>query len=330
MRRASWRLLASTILASATSVAAAPEPAAPSPERIRSAAEEFDRGRRAFLAKDFEQAAVHFENAYRDAPRAESLRLAIRARREAKQPARAATHAAVALERYGDDAPTAQLAKEVLAESSPQLHDLTVECSPECSLAEGGRILSQSDGPRHHVFLEPGTHEIAVGFRQGTVSLTVDATRGGKDVLPVAAPPEPPDPAAAAPPPGAGLPGPSPVRPPEAARGNKPFGPVVFFVAAGITLVAGGATVASGLDTQNNPGIDAVRRECAGKDESCPLYREGQSSETRTNVLLGVTAGATVATAVLGVFFTRWSSPSVAIAPSVGPGHAGASLGGHF
>ena len=34
--------------------------AQPSPERIKAAAEEFDRGRRAYLAKDFEQAAVHF------------------------------------------------------------------------------------------------------------------------------------------------------------------------------------------------------------------------------------------------------------------------------
>ena len=63
-----------------------------------------DRGRRAYLAKDFEQAAVHFENAYRDAPRAETLRLAIRARRDAKQLARAATLAAIAQQRYPDDA----------------------------------------------------------------------------------------------------------------------------------------------------------------------------------------------------------------------------------
>lgn len=307
---------------------AAPEAPAPSPERLRSAAEEFDRGRRAFLAKDYEQAAVHFENAYRDAPRAESLRLAIRARREAKQPARAATHAAVALERYGDDAATAQLAKEVLAESSPQLHELTVECSPECSLAEGGRILSQSDAPRHHVFFEPGTHEVGVGFRQGAVTITVEAKRGGKDVVPVAAPPETTPPPTTTVPPGG--PGPGPVRTPEPPRGNKPLGPVVFFVAAGITLVAAGATVASGLDTQNNPGIDAVRRECAGKDESCPLYREGQSAELRTNVLLAVTGGAAVGTAIVGLFFTRWSSPSVALAPSFGPGQAGASLGGRF
>ena len=36
-----------------------------------------------------EEAAVHFESAFRDAPRAETLRLAMRARRDAGQLARA-------------------------------------------------------------------------------------------------------------------------------------------------------------------------------------------------------------------------------------------------
>ena len=88
--------------------------AQPSPERIKAAAEEFDRGRRADLAKDFEQAAQLFENAYRDAPSKETLRLAIRARRDAKQLARAATLAAMVQARYPDDAASMQYAKETL------------------------------------------------------------------------------------------------------------------------------------------------------------------------------------------------------------------------
>lgn len=314
------------VLALGTSPAsAAPEPA-PSPERIRSAAEEFDRGRRAFLAKDFEQAAVHFENAYRDAPRAESLRLAIRARREAKQLARAATHAALAQERYPDDAATTQLARETLAEAGPVLHELVVECSPECGVAEGGRVLSEADAVRHRIFLEPGAHVVGIGFPTGAVSQTVDAKRGGRDVVTATPPPEavvpPKPPPVAAPPP------PKQV----ASRGNKPLGPLVFFVAAGVTLVAAGATVASGIDTQNSPGPDAVRRECAGKDESCPLYQQGQSSELRTNILLGVTGGAALATAVVGLFFTRWSSSGTALRPAltVGAGGAAAGLEGAF
>src|SRR5689334_8497513 len=56
------------------------EAAPPTAERIRSAAKEYDEGRRLFVAGEFEQAAIHFENAYNDAPRAEALRNAIRAR----------------------------------------------------------------------------------------------------------------------------------------------------------------------------------------------------------------------------------------------------------
>src|SRR5262245_33512028 len=117
----------------------------PSPERIKAAAEEFDRGRRAFLAKDFEQAAGHFENAFRDAPSKETLRLAIRARRDAKQPARAATLAAVAQAQYGADAPTAQLAKDTLAETAKDLAEYIVDCSAPCTIAADGRVVSQSE-----------------------------------------------------------------------------------------------------------------------------------------------------------------------------------------
>lgn len=317
-------LLTGALVVGSSPAAAAPEPA-PSPERIRSAAEEFDRGRRAFLAKDFEQAAVHFENAYRDAPRAEALRLAIRARREAKQLARAATHAALAQERYPEDAATTQLAREVLAEAGPSLHELLVECAPECSVAEGGRVLSAADAPKHRIFLDPGAHVVGIGFRSGSVTQNIEAKRGGRDVVTATPPVEPPPP----PPPPPKDPAPAKVAP---AGGNKPLGPLVFFVAAGVTLVAAGATVVSGIDTQNSPGADAVRRECAGKDETCALYQEGQRSELRTNVLLGVTAGAAVGTAVVGLFFTRWSSPTATLRPSltVGAGGAGAGLQGAF
>jgi hypothetical protein len=320
-------------LSSTAIVARADEPA-PSPERIKAAAEEFDRGRRAYLAKEFENAAVHFENAFRDAPRAETLRLAIRARREAKQVARAATLAAVAEARYASDAATAQLAKETLESAAPTLQEYDVECASPCSVTADGRVVSQSDAAAHRIFLDPGPHDLGIGFSQGSVAKKVDAKKGAKETLAFAAPAAPPEPA------------PEPVRPRPAAPGDappaepkpssgKPLGPVVFFVTAGITVAAGAATVWSGIDTQNNPGTDTVRRECAGKDESCPAYKEGKSNELRTNVLLGVTGAAAIATAVIGVFFTDWGGgrraaagprPTFAVAPNA----AGAGLAGRF
>lgn len=288
--------------------------AQPSPERIKAAAEEFDRGRRAYLAKDFEQAAVHFENAYRDAPSAPTIRLAIRARRDAKQLARAATLAAIAQARYPEDAASMQYAKETLDVAGPQLHEYAIDCSSECAIAADGRVVSQSDALHHRIFLDAGGHDLGVSFGEGrSTAKKIDAKKGGKDSLSFEAPPPvkvdtpPPQPVD----PNRDKPPVSTPPPPPPKVEEKPFGPLVFFIGAGLTVAAGGATLWSGLDTQSSPGTDAVRRECAGKDESCPAYQDGQDKELRTNVLIGTTIGLGVVTGVIGLFFTQWSKPKV-------------------
>jgi hypothetical protein len=92
----------------------------------------------------------------------------------------------------------------------------------------------------------------------------------------------------------------------------------VFWVGAGLTAVAAGTTIWSGVDTVNNPGKDRVRNECMAGDTNCSLYQEGLSHQRRTNVLIGVTAAIGVATAVVGLFATDWSGPEAA-APSDQP-----------
>jgi hypothetical protein len=287
--------------------------AQPSPERIKAAAEEFDRGRRSYLAKDYEQAAVHFENAYRDAPSAQTLRLAMRARRDGKQLARAAMLAAIAQTRYPEDAASMQYAKETLDAAAPQLQEYAVDCSSECAIAADGRVVSQSDALHHRIFLDPGAHELGVSFGEGrSIAKKIDAKKGGRESLSFEAPPpvkvEPPPPPVD---PNRDKPRPPPPPAPPPQVEEKPFGPLVFFVGAGLTVAAGGVMVWSGLDTQNSPGTDAVRRECAGKDESCPAYQDGQDKELRTNVALGATIGLGVVTGVIGLFFTQWSKPKV-------------------
>src|SRR6185503_5462129 len=116
-----WLFLAG-LTTSGIAVAAGP----PDAERLKIAAEEFDAGRRAFKVKDFENSAVHFENADRDAPSPEALQSAMRARKEAGQMARAATLAALALSRYPNDKAVVDFAKQVLGESERLLYRLTV------------------------------------------------------------------------------------------------------------------------------------------------------------------------------------------------------------
>ena len=79
-----WLVLAATVSWGMPAIAAPPDA-----DRLKAAADEFDSGRRSFKIKDFENAAVHFENADRDAPSPEALQSAIRARKEAGHTARA-------------------------------------------------------------------------------------------------------------------------------------------------------------------------------------------------------------------------------------------------
>lgn len=316
-------ITAAAIVAS-SGMARAQEGEAPSAERIRSAAAEYDAGRRAFIEKKFSEAATHFENAYHDAPRAEALRNAIRARREAKQYARAATLAALAQDVYPSDETTMVVVRDTLAEAAPKLHRLIVQCQPACGIVVDGRAITQDDAPKTTLFLEPGVHAVVVSFGEaGARQERVTAKAGGHQELELVPPPPAPPPAEPE--------VQEPIRPaPTAAdagpRRTKPFGPAVFIVGAGLTAVGAALTTVSGIDTLNSPGQDRVRAECAGQGEACSLYQEGRDAQLRTNVLLGVTAGVAVITAAVGLFLTDWKpgAPAPANAarflPRQGPG----------
>jgi hypothetical protein len=293
----------------------------PSAERIKSAAAEYDAGRRAFTDGKYDEAAIHFENAYHDAPNAQTLRNAIRARRQASELARAATLAVLAQDRYPDDAQTLQVAKHTLAEAAPKLFRLTVNCTPECGVAADNHVVSLEDATRFSFFLQPGPHDVVVSWPgDRSKQLNVLAREGQTMERSLTAPPMP---AASSGPIGGGL-----VTPEAEKPANKPFGPAVFITLAGLTAVSGGILIWSGIDTINNPGTDAVRQGCIGQGETCSLYQQGLSEQTRTNVLIGVTGGLGLLTFV-SVFLTQWSHPkheaaqSAVIVPTFGPGSVG-------
>ncbi|MCC6526574.1 MAG: hypothetical protein IT373_28255, partial [Polyangiaceae bacterium] len=102
-----------------------------------------------------------------------------------------------------------------------------------------------------------------------------------------------------------------------------------FFVSLVATVGVGATTIWSGVDTVKNPGADAVRAACQGLGSDCPEYQDGRQKQLRTNVLIGVTAGLGVLTAVFaGV--SDWAalgggSAPVATALELGP--EGGSLG---
>lgn len=292
--------MAAALLLAGTGSRARADDAPANAERLRSAASEYDSGRRAFSEKDYEGAAAHFENAFHDAANASALRSAIRARRKAGQLARAATLANLASVKYAKDAPTAAVVREVIKEAHSKLDRVTLRCTPDCGVAADGRAISLEDGPQAVFYLDPGEHALVVSWSADrNRSQTVTATPGGEDTLtfeaPVAAPPPPPVVAVA----------PAPSTPEEVKR--KPLNPAFFYSAAGLTAVSIGVLVWSGVDAENNPGVAAVRRDCVGQGTSCPEYKAGLSAQLRTNILIGTTAGLGAVAGVLGAFFTDWS-----------------------
>ena len=303
-----------------------PSAAGPSAEDIKAAAAEFDQGKQSFKARAWAEAAEHFEAADARAPSAVALELAIRARDKAGQLDRAATLAELGLARHAGDAALKKTAAPILERARKELHALRVGCRPACELVVGTTIVHGGATDQRTAYLAPGDAQISASWpgRRPQVT-TVKASAGGKSEADFVPPADAPEPTVASkpPPPAVTV---VPARDP-AADDRSGLPPIVFYVGAGLTVIAGGVTIWSGLDTQNNPGADTVREQCAGQGTSCPAYQDGLDRQNRTNILLGVTAGLAVTSGVIGVLFTDWSGKpkgSARVEPWLGFGAAGA------
>lgn len=318
MSRVSWP--ASAVLLVACVVAPAMADEAADAAKIRIAAEEFDAGRRAFLQKDYEGAAEHFENADRDAPSVEALRLAIRARKEGGFEARAATLSELALRRYPTDEATVTLAKGVIEGFRPNLFRLRVQCAPACGLVVDDKATYGDPAAEQVVYMNPGQHSVSASWTQGRGrAIRINGEKGREQVL-VLRPAEMLIPAASS----SASAAPPPVVPTKKESSGLP--PVVFYTGLGLTAVLTGVTIWSGLDTKNNPGRDKVETACVNLGESCPEYQDGLDRQRRTNILLGTTIGVAAVTGVLAAF-TSWgggtegeanNKASARVQPSVG------------
>lgn len=296
--------------------------ASPTPEQIEFAAHEHDLGYRAYTAKQYDEAAIHFENAYFSAPNPAELRSAIRARRDAGELARAASLAAIGQRKYPNDAALAKTAEETITAAKPKVYEIHVTSPEECNVAVDQKVVAAEKVRDFRFYVDPGKHDLLVGWSDDrTKHVAIDASAGAAQNLSLTPPPIPPK-SATHTPGGAEEPPPS----------SKPFGPVVFFIGAGLTAVGGGLTIWSGIDTMNHPGTAAVKADCVGQGTSCPEYQQGLSSQLRTNILIAATGGLAAVTAVVGIFFTQWSHPvqhaespaaGLHVEPALGLGAAG-------
>jgi hypothetical protein len=315
----------SVVLTAALGLAGAPTSAwaGPDPAKLKAASESFALGAAAYDAGKFAEAAPHFEAADASAPSPKALRLAIRSREQAGQVARAATLAALALDRHPDDADLSKVAKATIEAAQPKTHKVAVSCASPCLLAAGEKIVHGEARTRWTLFLDPGPSTIGASFlgnvaatdqkvvavagKSSSVRFEPSADKPPVDKPPVDKPPADKPPVDKPPvdeppvdqPPGGDEPA------PDEGRGNWRIHPAGFIVGLVVTAGLGGTTIWSGIDTVNNPGEDRVREECAGLGETCPLYEEAQSKELRTNALIGATAGAAAITVVLAIV-TNW------------------------
>jgi hypothetical protein len=317
MRRACASLASAVLAASVLAWAAPARAAEPTPAQLQFAAQEHDLGYRAYTAKNYDEAATHFENAFFSAPNPAELGAAIKARRTAGEGARAATLSAIAQRKYPDDAALGKIADETITAARPKVFEVKITSAEECNVAVDSKVVASEKAKAFRFFVDPGKHDLLVGWSDDrSKHVAIEGTAGGGQDLDLTPPPIPPKP-----PPGTGG-GATPAS-------SKPFGPAVFFIGAGLTAVGAGVTIWSGIDTQNNPGPNAVKADCVGQGTSCPQYQQGLSSQLRTNVLIAATGGVGLVTAVIGVFFTQWTRVDTApaetglhVTPVLGPGEA--------
>lgn len=299
-------------IGAAAPIARADGARAPDAAQIRKAAEQFDLGAAALKRGDFEAAASHFEAADAAAPSAEALRQAIRARTEASQGSRAATLAALAIERYPSDHKLVKLARETIEKFQPLVHKVSVSCVSPCLLAAGTRSIPGEANTRWVVFLDPGKVTLSASFFGGSANVAreIEAKAGGSGELRFD--PEEKKGPVVTPPPVVDEPKKQPVDeakkqpvdepPKDEPAAAKGISPAFFAVGMVATGALGATTIWSGVDTLKNPGKDAVKAGCVGLGESCPLYQEGRKKQLRTNALIGATAGTAAITVVLAIF----------------------------
>jgi len=281
VKRALW--LGTTLLVLGAPVAArAQAPPPPSARDRAAAAEAYDRGSAAFLARDYTGAAQLFETANRLAPAPAALIQAIRAHRLSGNTIRAAT---LALRLDAESLAREPTIQALLEQAGRESMRIDVSCEG-CSVDLDGVL---QDHPSF--FVAAGTnHTVTATF--GDVARTADVVGVAGERRRV----ELERPTAATEP----RPSPRPAPPPAPARPTRHgLSPVVTVVAAGAALALTGVAVWSGLDAL--AGVDAY--------EAHPTQEgldEGQSKELRTNLLIAGSAVLAAATVGIALFLTDW------------------------
>jgi hypothetical protein len=261
-------------------------------------AAEAEAARAAKLAqsKKYADAAVAYEAAFARSPNPKWLYAAAAARQKNGELAKAAnTYARYAKDASPKDKERAS-ALRALTEINGKVGRFTFDAKGATSLKVDSDAVDVGSTTPHYVM--PGPHTVVATFPEGDATESAIGVAGEITTVSLVRPQPVTEPAAAA----AATPD-STSTPPGKRDSNKPLPPVVVYAGAGATVLFGGLTILSGIDTQN-------QKDTFETDRTQENLDAGKSKQSRTNVLLAVTGVLAVATVVTAVFFVDWSGKS--------------------
>ncbi len=269
-------------------------------EKRREAARLFSEGEKAFKSGDFVVAGEAFDKAYALSPHHDVLWNAARAWQRAGESARAANLYARFVHDAPSDAADRPAATSALAQLGAKLGKIEVQAGATDLVWVDGAQLD-----RRVVYVNPGAHLVRIKSGDRDESTTEMLAAGS--VTSVAQKPLTPAPAAAA-----AAPSPLPAQRTAEVATRRGVPPIVVWVGAGLTLGATGVAVWSGIDT-----LDAKKSFDASPTQT--QLDDGHSKETRTNVVIAVSAGLFVATAATAIWLVDWRAKEN-VRVGVGPG----------
>ena len=287
---------------------------------VTGAARAFAEGQAAQLEGKYALAAERFELAFALQPSKEALRSAVRMQMSAENFARAATDAQTLLDRFGEDAPSAELARSILAAVSPRLARYEVSCSPACALLVDHLVYFLEPARRHRLYLTPGSVALEAQFESGRKDLRSVTTDAGETALlefeaPTAPPASSVARARAA----------SPQREARHAPAARSKGvPVIVpWLTGAATIACGAATIWAAVDTKHQHDEYVAHPS----DEK---WNDGVARQKLTNVLLASTAVLATTTLTLTFFVRGSDKASVGVRPALSPTSASLALDGRF
>jgi tetratricopeptide (TPR) repeat protein len=296
-------LVAAMLLAAATTPAAAADPAAAaSPEAKLAASKHFRAGVAAYKNHAYLEAAESFEKAFSFVPHPTALWNAADARDKGGEVSRAANMYVRYLAISSDDDKDRVEARARIAALTGRLGRLDITGSDATDIRVNEEYIEHLP-----YFVDPGDHVVVAMVYGEKVTRRVNVQAGTKVRVVLEA--------------GAGSEGSEEKPRPERAAAAKAdtqsgLGPEWAYIGAGATAVLLGVTVWSGVDTQS-------RRRDFDANPTHQGYVDGVAAQKRTNILLGVTALAGVATVGLSVFAVKWDGDKQA---TVGISPRGATL----